>query len=41
MQFSAGVNLKYTMEFVEKGDFKSIEKFIKYFQQTCKHLKVF
>ena len=39
MQFSAGVNLKYTMEFVEKGDFKSIEKFIKYFQQTCKHLK--
>jgi len=24
---------------VEKGEFKSIEKFIKYFQQTCKHLK--
>ncbi len=39
MQFSAGVNLKYTMEFVEKGDFKSVENFIKYFQQTCKHLK--
>ena len=39
MQFSAGVNLSYTMEFVDKDDFKSIEKFIKYFQETCKHLK--
>ena len=39
MQFSAGVNLNYTMNFAEKGDFKSIEKFIKYFQETCKHLK--
>ena len=39
MQFSAGVNLTYTMSFAEKGDFKSIEKFIKYFQETCKHLK--
>ena len=39
MQFSAGVNLSYTMEFAEKGDFKSIEKFIRYFQETCKHLK--
>jgi len=39
MQFSAGVNLSYTMSFVEKNDFKSIEKFIKYFQETCKHLK--
>ena len=39
MQFSAGVNLTYTMNFAEKGDFKSIEKFIKYFQETCKHLK--
>ena len=39
MQFSAGVNLKYTMDFADKGDFKSIEKFIKYFQETCKHLK--
>ena len=39
MQFSAGVNLSYTMEFANKGDFKSIEKFIKYFQETCKHLK--
>jgi len=39
MQFSAGVNLNYTMDFADKGDFKSIEKFIKYFQETCKHLK--
>ena len=39
MQFSAGVNLSYTMDFAEKGDMKSIEKFIKYFQETCKHLK--
>ena len=39
MQFSAGVNLSYTMNFADKGDFKSIEKFIKYFQETCKHLK--
>ena len=27
------------MEFADKGDFKSIEKFIRYFQETCKHLK--
>ena len=39
MQFSAGVNLSYTMDFASKGDFKSIEKFIRYFQETCKHLK--
>ncbi|MDC0200328.1 3-hydroxyacyl-CoA dehydrogenase NAD-binding domain-containing protein [Candidatus Pelagibacter sp.] len=39
MQFSAGVNLTYTMNFADKSDFKSIEKFIKYFQETCKHLK--
>ena len=39
MQFSAGVNLNYTMNFADKGDFKSIEKFIKYFQETCKNLK--
>ncbi len=39
MQFSAGVNLTYTMQFADKKDFKSIEKFIKYFQETCKHLK--
>ena len=30
MQFSAGVNLTYTMNFSDKGDFKSIEKFLKY-----------
>ena len=39
MQFSAGVNLSYTMNFAEKNDFKSIDKFIKYFQETCKTLK--
>ncbi len=39
MQFSAGVNLNYVMEFVKNKDFKSVEKFIKYFQETCKHLK--
>ena len=39
MQFSAGVNLSYTMDFANKGDFKSIEKFVRYFQETCKHLK--
>ncbi len=39
MQFSAGVNLNYVMDFAKKNDFKSIEKFIKYFQETCKHLK--
>jgi 3-hydroxyacyl-CoA dehydrogenase len=39
MQFSAGVNLTYTMDFANKSDFKSIEKFIRYFQETCKHLK--
>jgi 3-hydroxyacyl-CoA dehydrogenase len=27
------------MDFASKGDFKSIEKFIRYFQETCKHLK--
>ena len=39
MQFSAGVNLNYVMDFVKEKDFKSIEKFIMYFQKTCKHLK--
>ena len=39
MQFSAGVNLTYTMNFADKDDFKSIEKFVGYFQETCKHLK--
>jgi 3-hydroxyacyl-CoA dehydrogenase len=27
------------MEFADKDDFESIEKFIRYFQETCKHLK--
>ncbi len=39
MQFSAGVNLSYTMDFANKGDINSIERFIKYFQETCKELK--
>ena len=39
MQFSAGVNLNYVMEFIKNNDIKSVEKFIKYFQETCKHLK--
>jgi len=39
MQFSAGVNLNYVMEFIQKKDLKSVEKFVKYFQETCKHLK--
>ena len=39
MQFSAGVNLNYVMDFAKQKDFKSIEKFIKYFQEICKHLK--
>ncbi len=39
MQFSAGVNLNYVMEFIKNKDIKSVEKFIKYFQETCKHLK--
>jgi len=30
MQFSAGVNLNYVMDFAKQKDFKSIEKFIKY-----------
>ncbi len=39
MQFSAGVNLNYVMDFVKSNDLKSVEKFIKYFQETCKHIK--
>jgi len=39
MQFSAGVNLNYVMKFIQNNDLKSVEKFIKYFQETCKHLK--
>ena len=39
MQFSAGVNLNYVMEFVKDEKWKEIEKFIFDFQQTCKRLK--
>ena len=39
MQFSAGVNLNYIMEFVKDGKWKEIEKFIINFQKTCKTLK--
>jgi 3-hydroxyacyl-CoA dehydrogenase len=39
MQFSAGVNLNYIMEFVKDGKWKEIEKFIVNFQRTCKTLK--
>ncbi len=39
MQFSAGVNLNYIMEFVENGEWRKIEKFIYDFQRTCKKLK--
>jgi len=39
MQFSAGVNLNYVMEFVKEKNWKAIEKFIHHFQMTCKQLK--
>tara|TARA_A100001015_G_scaffold321524_1_gene452736 strand:+ start:2547 stop:4769 length:2223 start_codon:yes stop_codon:yes gene_type:complete len=39
MQFSAGVNLNYVMDFVKQKDFNAIEKFLIYFQKTCHHLK--
>jgi 3-hydroxyacyl-CoA dehydrogenase len=39
MQFSAGVNLNYVMEFVKEKNWKAIEKFIHHFQMTCKKLK--
>jgi 3-hydroxyacyl-CoA dehydrogenase len=39
MQFSAGVNLNYVMNFANEGKWKEIEKFIINFQQTCKKLK--
>ena len=39
MQFSAGVNLNYIMEFVKEKNWKTIEKFIHHFQMTCKQLK--
>ena len=39
MQFSAGVNLNYVMEFAKEKNWKAIEKFIHHFQITCKKLK--
>ena len=39
MQFSAGVNLNYVMEYAKDGKWREIEKFIFNFQQTCKKLK--
>ena len=39
MQFSAGVNLNYVMEYANEGKWREIEKFIFNFQQTCKRLK--
>jgi len=39
MQFSAGVNLNYVMDFAKEKNWKAIEKFIYHFQMTCKHLK--
>ena len=39
MQFSAGVNLNYVMDFVDEKNWKAIEKFIHHFQMTCKQLK--
>jgi len=39
MQFSAGVNLNYVMEFAKDKNWKAIEKFICHFQMTCKQLK--
>ena len=39
LQFSAGVNLNYVMEFAEQKEWRKIQKFIFDFQQTCKKLK--
>lgn len=39
MQFSAGVNLNYVMDFTKEKNWKAIEKFLHYFQMTCKQLK--
>ena len=39
MQFSAGVNLNYVMEFAKQKNWKAIEKFLHHFQMTCKQLK--
>ena len=39
MQFSAGVNLNYVLNFAKQKEWKKIENFIFDFQQTCKKLK--
>ena len=39
LQFSAGVNLNYVIEYAQNSEWKKIEKFIIDFQQTCKKLK--
>jgi len=39
IQFSAGVNLNYVMDFAKEKNWKAIEKFIYHFQMTCKKLK--
>ena len=39
MQFSAGVNLNYVMDFAKEKNWRAIEKFIRHFQETCKQLK--
>ena len=39
MQFSAGVNLNYVMDFAKNNEWSKIEKFIADFQQTCKAIK--
>jgi len=39
MQFSAGVNLNYVMDFAKEKNWKAIENFIYHFQMTCKQLK--
>ena len=35
IQFSAGVNLNYVMDFAKEKNWKAIEKFIHHFQMTC------
>lgn len=39
MQFSAGVNLNYVMDFATNNEWSKIEKFIVDFQRTCKAIK--
>jgi len=39
IQFSAGVNLNYVMDFAKEKNWKAIEKFIHHFQMACKQLK--